>query len=197
MSAGRKLLVPIDGSANSLRALAFVIKRVKKDRRLRMCLLNVQPPLPRSLFVTRTMIAEYHDSKSKEGLARSRGLFGLDPALVDTSLSLREVFKMSKRGKRYTREFRYQIVQLVRAGREIPELSKEFGVSVWSIRNWVKQAARDAGTGDQGLTSLEREELTRLKHEVRQLRLEREILSKAAAWFARENIEIPKRSSDS
>ena len=39
-----------------------------------MCLLNVQPLLPRSLFVTRTMIAEYHDSKSKEGLARSRGL---------------------------------------------------------------------------------------------------------------------------
>jgi transposase len=104
---------------------------------------------------------------------------------------------MSKRGKRYTREFRYQIVELVRAGREIPELSREFGVSVWSIRNWVKQAARDAGTGDQGLTSLEREELTRLKHEVRQLRQEREILSKAAAWFARENLEIPKRSSDS
>jgi nucleotide-binding universal stress UspA family protein len=44
MSAGKKLLVPIDGSANSLRALAFVIKRVKKDKRLSMCLLNVQPP---------------------------------------------------------------------------------------------------------------------------------------------------------
>ena len=104
---------------------------------------------------------------------------------------------MSKRGKRYTKEFRYQMVQLVPSGREIPELSKEFGVSVWSIRNWVKQAARDAGTGDQGLTSVEREELTRLKHEVRQLRQEREILSKAAAWFAQESIVIPKRSSDS
>src|SRR5450755_4069889 len=88
------------------------------------------------------------------------------PVSVDTSLSLREVFTMSKKGKRYTKEFRYQMVQLVRAGREIPELSKEFGVSIWSIRSWVKQAARDAGTGDQGLTSLEREELTRLKHEV-------------------------------
>jgi nucleotide-binding universal stress UspA family protein len=74
MSAGKKVLVPIDGSANSLRALAFVIKRVKKDRRLRMRLLNVQPPLPRSLFVTQTMIAGYHDSKSKEALARSRGI---------------------------------------------------------------------------------------------------------------------------
>jgi transposase len=92
------------------------------------------------------------------------------------------VFKMSKKGKRYTKEFRYQMVQLVRAAREIPELSKEFGVSVWSIRNWVKQAARDAGTGDQGLTSVEREELTRLRHEVRQLRQEREILSNV--WSA-------------
>jgi transposase len=104
---------------------------------------------------------------------------------------------MSKRGKRYTQEFRYQIVQLVRSGRDMRELTKEFGVSIWSVRNWVKQASRDASTGDGGLTSTEREELTRLKHEVRQLRLEREILSKAAAWFARENIEIPKRSSDS
>ena len=104
---------------------------------------------------------------------------------------------MSNRGKRYTREFRHQMVQLVRAGREIPQLSKEFGVSIWSIRNWVRQAARDAGTGDQGLTSVEREELTRLKRENRQLRQEREILSKAAAWFAQENVAISKRSSDS
>ena len=57
---------------------------------------------------------------------------------------------MSKKGKRYTKEFRYQMVQLVRSGREIPELSKEFGVSVWSIRNWVKQAARDAGQATLG-----------------------------------------------
>jgi hypothetical protein len=68
VSAGKKLLVAINGSANSLRGLSFVIKRVKKDRRLGMCLLNVQPPLPRSLFVTQTMIAGYHDSKSKEAL---------------------------------------------------------------------------------------------------------------------------------
>ena len=104
---------------------------------------------------------------------------------------------MSSKKKRYTREFRQQMVQLVRAGREIIELSKAFGVSVWSIRNWAKQAARDAGRGDGGLASLEREELSKLKRENRQLRLEREILSKAAAWFANENIAIPKRSSDS
>jgi transposase len=90
---------------------------------------------------------------------------------------------MSKRGNRYTPEFRYQIVELVRSGRGVIELSKEFGVSIWSIRNWVKQAARDAGTGDQGLTSAEREELSRLRRENRKLKKEREILSNV--WSAR------------
>lgn len=103
---------------------------------------------------------------------------------------------MASKSKRYTREFRHQLVELVRAGRRIVELSKEFGVSIWSIRQWVKQAARDIGRGDGGLTSMEREELTRLKRENRQLRIEREILSKAAAWFAQEHIAIPKRCSD-
>jgi nucleotide-binding universal stress UspA family protein len=67
-----RLLVPIDGSDNSLRALAFVIKRAKRDKKLRIYLLNVQPALPPSLFVTRAMIAENHESMSKEALARSR-----------------------------------------------------------------------------------------------------------------------------
>lgn len=97
--------------------------------------------------------------------------------------------------KRYTREFRHEMVQLVGAGRRIVELSKEFGVSVWSIRQWVKQASRDLKRGDGGLTSPEREELGRLKRENRQLRLEREILSKAAAWFAQEHLAIAKRAS--
>jgi transposase len=63
------------------------------------------------------------------------------------------------------------------------------------IRNWVAQTDRDAGRGDGGLRTAEREELTRLKRENRQLRLERGILSKAAAWFAREPNVI--RSEDS
>ena len=103
----------------------------------------------------------------------------------------------SNKGKRYTQEFRHQMVQLVGAGREIVALSKEFGVSIWSLRQWVKQGARDSGHGAGGLTSVEREELSKLKRENRQLRLEREILSKAAAWFAQEHIAIPKRSLDS
>jgi nucleotide-binding universal stress UspA family protein len=68
----KKLLVAIDGSNNSLRALAYVVKRVKVERRLRICLLNVQPALPSSLFVTGAMIAEHHESMSDEALARAR-----------------------------------------------------------------------------------------------------------------------------
>lgn len=102
-----------------------------------------------------------------------------------------------KHPKRYAPEFRQQMVELVRAGRKPAELSKEFGCSVWSIRGWTKQADRDAGRGDGGLTSAEREELTKLKREVRQLKLEREILSKAAAWFAQEVAPNTKPSTDS
>jgi len=88
------------------------------------------------------------------------------------------------------------MVELHRAGRTFAELSAEFGCTSWSIRHWVKQAARDVGKGDGGLTSAEREELTRLRRENRRLKEEREILSKAAAWFATEKA-LTKRSSDS
>ena len=71
----------------------------------------------------------------------------------------------------------------MRAGRAPKQLSREFGCSYWSIQSWVKQADRDAGRGSGGLTSAERQELTRLKRENRQLKEEREILSKAAAWL--------------
>ena len=103
----------------------------------------------------------------------------------------------SKMANRYAPEFRQQMVELVRAGRLPKQLSKEFGCSVWSIRGWVKQADRDAGRGDGGLTSAERAELTKLKREVRELKLEREILKKAAAWFAQEIAPNTKPSSDS
>jgi transposase len=58
----------------------------------------------------------------------------------------------SKTSKRYTPEFREQLVKLHRAGRSIPELAREFGPTPWSIALWVKQADRDAGRGDGGLT---------------------------------------------
>jgi transposase len=104
---------------------------------------------------------------------------------------------MSKSQPKYTPEFRRQMVGLNRSGRRFDELAKEFGVTSWTIRQWVKRADRDAGSGDGGLTTGEREELTRLRRENRKLREEREILSKAAAWFANENLGTPKRSSDS
>jgi transposase len=77
---------------------------------------------------------------------------------------------MGQAPKRYTPEFRRQMVELHRTGRSLRELSKEFGCTTWSIRTWVKQADRDAGRGDGGLTSGEREELARLRRENRRLR---------------------------
>ena len=104
---------------------------------------------------------------------------------------------MAKPQRVYTPEFRRQMVDLHRAGRSYDELAKEFGCTSWSIRQWVKQADRDIGRGDGGLSTAERQELTRLRRENRQLKVEREILSKAAAWFANESNATPKRSSDS
>ena len=86
-------------------------------------------------------------------------------------------------------------MELVRTGRTPGELAREFECSASAIRNWVRQADRDAGRREDGLTSLELEEVRRLRRENRQLREEREILKKAAAWFARETGTIPERSS--
>jgi transposase len=104
---------------------------------------------------------------------------------------------MSKTRGAYPPEFRRQMVELVRAGRRPEELAREFEPTAQSIRNWVALSEHRGGRGDSGLTSAEREELTRLRRENRQLRLEREILSKAAAWFARETNAIPPRGSGS
>ncbi len=97
----------------------------------------------------------------------------------------------------YPPEFRRQMIELVRAGRSPEELAKEFEPSAQAIRNWVAQADRDEGRRSDGLTNPERSELARLRKENKQLRLEREILSKAAAWFARETKAVPSRGSDS
>ncbi len=104
---------------------------------------------------------------------------------------------MPKSSRSYPPEFRHQMVELVQAGRSPETLAREFEPTAQSIRNWVAQAARDAGRGDGGLTTAERQELSRLRRENRQLRLEREILSKAAAWFARETNAIPPKGSSS
>lgn len=105
---------------------------------------------------------------------------------------------MSKaRAVPYPPEFRQKVVDLFRAGRSVQELAAEFGPSEQTIRNWVSRVDADEGKRKDLLTSVEREELVKLRRENKQLKLEREILSKATAWFAREADTKSKKSSDS
>jgi transposase len=97
----------------------------------------------------------------------------------------------------YAPEFRQQMVDLVRAGRTPEELSREFEPTAQSIWNWVRQAERDQGVRLDGLKTDEKEELRRLRRENKVLREEREILKKAAAWFAEETGSTPRRRSGS
>jgi transposase len=100
-----------------------------------------------------------------------------------------------KKGRiRYAPEFRRQMVELVRAGRTPEELAREFEPTANTIRKWVEQTDQDEGVRSDGLTTEERTELRQLRRKVKQLELEREILGKAAAWFARESITLPKPS---
>ena len=101
------------------------------------------------------------------------------------------------RNRVYPPEFRQKLIELVASGRSPEELAKEFEPSEQTIRNWLAQADADSGKRKDLLTSAEREELVKLRRENKQLKLEREILSKATAWFAREADTKPKRSSGS
>ena len=97
----------------------------------------------------------------------------------------------------YPPEYRKQLVDLVRSGRTADSLAREFEPTAQTIRNWAKQADIDEGRREDGLTTVEREELKRLRRENRELKTEREILKKAAAWFARESDSSPKKGSGS
>ena len=100
----------------------------------------------------------------------------------------------------YSPEFHRQMVDLVRAGRSPEDLSREFEPKAQSIGAWVTAADKQEGRREEavpGLTASERDELARLRRENKQLRLERDILSKAAAWFARETGVVPSGSSGS
>ena len=96
----------------------------------------------------------------------------------------------------YPAAFRQQMVDLVRSGRSPEALAREFEPTAQAIRSGVKQDDLDQGRREDGLSTEERAELRRLRRENRQLRMDREILAKAAAWFARET-ETPPGSSRS
>src|SRR4051812_37560184 len=110
---------------------------------------------------------------------------------------------MAKRHPLFAPELRRRMVELVRSGRDPADLAREFEPSSQAIRHWVAQSDRQEGrrevepAADAGLSVAEREELTRLRRENKQLRLERDILSRATAWFARETGMIPSGSSGS
>ena len=89
-----------------------------------------------------------------------------------------------------TAEFRSEAVRLVEeSGQSLRQVARDLGLSVESLRRWVQRAKTDAGAGSAGaLTTDERAELRRLRREVRTLQLEREILKKAAAFFAKETL---------
>jgi transposase len=87
----------------------------------------------------------------------------------------------------YPPEFRAEAIRLVReGGRSINAAAKDLGVSTESLRNWVKQVDLDSGRRKDGLTTEERQELVRLRRENRSLREDKEILKKAAVFFAQE-----------
>ena len=92
----------------------------------------------------------------------------------------------ARRRRSFTADFKSQTVELVRtSGKSVAEVCRELDLTETAVRRWLAQADIDAGRRD-GLTTAEREELTRLRREHRVLREERDILKKAAAFFAKE-----------
>lgn len=107
---------------------------------------------------------------------------------------------MPKANRPYPAEFRQQIIELAHAGATPAALSHEFGPTAQSIANWIAQDARDRGKllpGKEGLTTAEREELVRLRRQLRQVQQERDILAKATAWFAGKSERTPTASMNS
>lgn len=105
-------------------------------------------------------------------------------------LSMQDIV-MPRTRPAYPPEFKTQIIELARSGRSLPELAREFEPTLQTIQNWVKQADLDDGLRQDGSTSCELDELRELRQENKRLKQERDILAKAAAWFARETGSIP------
>jgi transposase-like protein len=110
---------------------------------------------------------------------------------VDTSegAKMRQELFMAKRKRRsFTAEFKADAVKLVQAGRGVPEVARQLDLTATALREWVRRAEVDAGKGPPGaLTTAERDELSKLRREVKRLQTERDILKAAATFFAKES----------
>lgn len=93
---------------------------------------------------------------------------------------------MPKSKPPYPEQFRREALELVRQGRSIADVAESLGITAQSLRNWKGQDERDRGERDDGLASVEREELRELRKRVKRLEQERDILKRATALFARE-----------
>jgi transposase len=104
------------------------------------------------------------------------------------------MFIMESMGKKkprprrsFTSEFKAEIVELCQRGdRSVGQVAKDFDLTETAVRQWLNQAERDAGTGDGGLTTSEKEELAQLRRENRRLREDVDILKRATAFFVKE-----------
>ena len=97
----------------------------------------------------------------------------------------------------YPSEFRAKILELIRSGKNASAVAREYDLSRQTIMNWLKQDDIDAGRRTDGLTSAESAENAKLRKRIRELEVERDILKKAAVWFARETDSGPGKSSNS
>ncbi len=101
----------------------------------------------------------------------------------------------------YAAAFRQQMVELVRAGRGISELAREFGCNASSIHAWLKAAGGLDGSGatsiDAALSMNERQQLIELRRKLKQVQQERDILAKATAWFANKSEKTSMSSTNS
>lgn len=99
--------------------------------------------------------------------------------------------KQQKRGRRarrsFTPEFKADAVRLTKSGKTVAQVVKELDLTETALREWVRRADADAGERQDVLTTEERQELSRLRREVKTLRQEREILEAAATFFAKES----------
>ncbi len=96
---------------------------------------------------------------------------------------------MTRKRRSFTDEYKAEVVNLIiEQGRPVRQVCQELGLTESSVRGWVQRAEIDAGRGPQGaLTTAEREELRRLRRELKEVRMERDLLKKATAFFAKES----------